>query len=289
VADQAEQVTLSPFRISVLGDAPVVTNSPEQGSYKKNQSVSLTCHTTTDAACDIYYTLDGSTPTASSTRYITPIQIEQDSVLKFRGISAGSPDGDVVMAIYNIDTIPPTVEIQAPLEDQALDLFTAVSGVAADIALDQVELQITDGTLYLAEQEGVETLIFTPKESWVTATLNTQDGSWHYATDGVEWPGGTYSITARAVDLAGNQSSDSAIFHYKLPGTQAYTRLSMELSTSAIKLDGVLDITGKLTRLPETTMSLAGREITLNVTQPDGNSIQHHTKTNDEQGHYQFR
>ena len=288
VADHVEQVSILPFRITVLGDAPVVTNSPEHGSYKEAQMVTLTCHTTTDVACDIYYTLDGSTPTASSNRYTTQIQIEQDSVLRFYGISAGSPNGDVVMAIYQIDTLSPTVEIHAPVEDHTLDQFTVVSGVAADVALDLVELQITDGTLYLAQHEGTTTPEFTPKESWVLATLNAQDESWHYATDGIEWPGGSYSITARAVDFAGNQSRDSVIFHYKLPGTQAYTRLSMELSTPAMKLDGLLDVSGKLTRLPETAMSLAGRKITLNVIQPNGTTIQHQIETYDEQGHYQI-
>ena len=51
---------------------------------------------------------------------------------------------------------------------------------------------------------------------------------------------------------------------------QAFTRLTLELSAANLLPDQSLDVTGKLTRLPDTGVSLAGRTLVLEVSDADG-------------------
>ncbi|WP_231745121.1 chitobiase/beta-hexosaminidase C-terminal domain-containing protein [Lysinibacillus sp. F5] len=53
--------------------------SPESGTFVGKTSVSLT---TTTAEAEIYYTVDGSEPTAESQKYDTPIEIRENTTLK---------------------------------------------------------------------------------------------------------------------------------------------------------------------------------------------------------------
>ena len=58
-------------------EAPVF--SPEAGYYTSAQTVTITCAT---SGASIYYTLDGSTPTTSSTLYSTPLSINATTTVK---------------------------------------------------------------------------------------------------------------------------------------------------------------------------------------------------------------
>lgn len=61
------------------------TMSVQAGFYSSAQSVTLSC---SDPNTTIYYTLDGSTPTQSSTQYTGPINISQTTVLRARAYSS---------------------------------------------------------------------------------------------------------------------------------------------------------------------------------------------------------
>lgn len=59
--------------------APTAYASPQAGSYKNTQTVALKMN----EKGNIYYTLDGTTPTTSSTKYTTPLIIFTNRTLKF--------------------------------------------------------------------------------------------------------------------------------------------------------------------------------------------------------------
>ena len=72
---------------------------PEAGTYKDAQSVELTCAT---ASADIYYTLDGTAPTETSTKYTTPISVDKDMTIKAIAIKTDMASSDVLTAAYKI-------------------------------------------------------------------------------------------------------------------------------------------------------------------------------------------
>jgi subtilase family serine protease len=102
-------------------DAPVF--SPAAGIYTSAQQVTLTDATSSAA---IYYTTDGSTPTASSTRYTTAITVSASETLKAIAISAGSyAPSSVASATYAIYLTPPFGNLE-----HAMDSTTSSTSVA---------------------------------------------------------------------------------------------------------------------------------------------------------------
>lgn len=74
------------------------TFSPKAGRYSEAQTVTITC--TTEGA-DIYYTTDGTTPTASSNHYTTPIVVEATTTLNAVALADGE-ESRVATAKYVI-------------------------------------------------------------------------------------------------------------------------------------------------------------------------------------------
>ncbi|GAB3529058.1 chitobiase/beta-hexosaminidase C-terminal domain-containing protein [Arthrobacter monumenti] len=79
--------------------APVVTASKTAGAYRYGSTVELTA----DEAADIYYSIDGSTPTADSKPYTAPITIEGPIELKYIGIDEAGNASDVRSHTYTLD------------------------------------------------------------------------------------------------------------------------------------------------------------------------------------------
>lgn len=69
------------------------------GSYGGSQSVTLSCATTGAA---IYYTTDGSTPSASSTLYSSAITVSSTTTIKAIGIKSGLPDSQIATSTYTL-------------------------------------------------------------------------------------------------------------------------------------------------------------------------------------------
>lgn len=78
--------------------------SPSGGTYTEPQSVTLASATT---GASIYYTLDGSDPTISSTLYSSPISISTNTTLKAIAIKAGFTNSDIFNNEYKFITSIP--------------------------------------------------------------------------------------------------------------------------------------------------------------------------------------
>lgn len=76
---------------------PVI--SPPAGTYNSVQSVTITDAT---AGATIYYTTDGTTPTANSTPYTGAITVSQSTTIEALGVQAAYIDSAVAAASYNI-------------------------------------------------------------------------------------------------------------------------------------------------------------------------------------------
>lgn len=93
--------------VTVLGvldnTAPPASASPAGGLFNANQSITLSANET----ADIYYTIDGSNPSTSSTKYASPINITKTTTIKFIAIDTAGNQSSVHTETYTIDTEPP--------------------------------------------------------------------------------------------------------------------------------------------------------------------------------------
>ena len=80
---------------------PAPSFSPAAGTYQTAQNVTLT---DSDANAKIYYTTDGTTPSASSTLYSGPISVQTSETINAIAIDAGMQNSNVASAAYVIQS-----------------------------------------------------------------------------------------------------------------------------------------------------------------------------------------
>ena len=81
------------------------TATPPAGTYSTTQTVTLS---TATAEARIYYTLDASTPTTNSSRYVSPIPIGVTTTLRAIAVKEGMNASAELTAMYTIiPTMPP--------------------------------------------------------------------------------------------------------------------------------------------------------------------------------------
>jgi chitinase len=97
--------TLAALGVNTGGGSPprvaTPTFSPVAGAYLGTQSVTISCLT---AGATIYYTVDGSMPTAGSTVYTVPVSISTTTTLKAIAIDGVIDDSYVASGLYTITT-----------------------------------------------------------------------------------------------------------------------------------------------------------------------------------------
>lgn len=75
------------------------TFTPAAGAYTSAQNVTIACET---AGATIYYTTDGTAPTASSSVYSAAIPVSTTTTIKAMAAKAGNSNSDVATATYTI-------------------------------------------------------------------------------------------------------------------------------------------------------------------------------------------
>jgi len=92
----------------IVGGSQVATAtfSPIAGSYPGSQMVTVSSLT---AGATFYYTLDGSTPTTSSTLYTGPVLINTTETLKVLATHAGLSNSAIASAAYTIAALGPAL------------------------------------------------------------------------------------------------------------------------------------------------------------------------------------
>lgn len=105
--------------------APVAV--PSGGSYTTAQTVALTSGT---GGATIHYTTDGSTPTAGSTVYSTPIAISANTTLKAVAMKSGMTGSAAMTSIYSITTTPlPDPSASSPVAVPGSGSFSSAQSV----------------------------------------------------------------------------------------------------------------------------------------------------------------
>ncbi len=83
--------------------------SPDAGTYTEAQSVTISCETT---GATIYYTTDGSNPSASSTAYSGAITVGETTTIKAIAVKEGMTDSSVASTTYTISEGQTKVEVE---------------------------------------------------------------------------------------------------------------------------------------------------------------------------------
>lgn len=95
---------------------PVISASPAPKTYDTAQTVTLS---STNSDDKIYYTTDGSAPTASSKLYTTGIKVDASMTIKAMGVNSAGQAGSAASFAYvidqNTDTQPPTITPNLPV------------------------------------------------------------------------------------------------------------------------------------------------------------------------------
>lgn len=175
------------FNFVGLSSVATPTFSPEAGVYSEPQSVTISCDT---EGATIYYTLDGSTPTASSTQYSTPIQIESTTTIKAIAIVDGE-ESAVATGKYVIRTSAGDVNTFKRVESTS-DLVSGMryiiacgSKKTAAGALNGTYLKKEDITIAndIATIDDNVTVFLLEKTETGYLLMNEESGQYLFATD----------------------------------------------------------------------------------------------------------
>ena len=93
-----------------ITNPPTANVSTSGGLYNTNKVVTITMN----VPGNIYYTLNGTTPTTSSAKYTKPLTISATTVLKYLAVDLTGNKSPVYTQTYTIDKIPPKVLSTSP-------------------------------------------------------------------------------------------------------------------------------------------------------------------------------
>ena len=213
------------------------TFSPAAGTYTEAQTVTIACET---EGATIYYTTDGTEPTAVSTEYTAPINVSQTTTIKAIAIK-GTDESAVAQATYHINSltnpytvaqalafneypvngvyvhgIVSTAPTKDPTNDGEMTYFISDDGEANS------QLEVYKG-------KGLEQAAFSSKDDIQLGDIVTIYGNVQDYNGTIEFATGNYLVSfvrPPSITLAESSKTIDAT----LPEGQSYNTASIELT-----------------------------------------------------------
>lgn len=194
---------------SNMSQAAAPTFSPAGGTYASAQTVTLSSAT---AGAAIKYTTDGSTPTASSATYTTPITVAATTTVRAIAVKGGMTDSTVASASYAINNAAGGSAIPGKVEAES---YSAMYGIQTETASEgTLNVCYTDAGDWMdyavnVSSAGTYTVDFRVASPYSNTQLQLRSGSTVLATVTVPNTGGfqTWQTVSATVTLpAGSQT-----------------------------------------------------------------------------------
>ena len=175
---EIDNINLTGFENSGTTTVATPTFSPVGGTYYEPQTVSINCNT---EGATIYYTTDGTEPTAESSVYSSPISVSTTTTIKAMAVKEGLDNSAVAVATYTFPTLITIAEARALNENEtaivegvvtfidgrniyiqdetaAIDLFLNYNTVPETLALGDKVRALGTKTVYngLVELTGID-------------------------------------------------------------------------------------------------------------------------------------
>ncbi|MBR1889879.1 MAG: M6 family metalloprotease domain-containing protein [Alloprevotella sp.] len=212
---------------NVVGDKTVKTPTftPPAGRYKEAQNVTINC-ATTDAT--IYYTLDGTDPTASSTLYTAPISVTESVTLKAIAIKDGEESwiatGNYTIKAGTSTKYQKVTSLSEMVNGQdyiiACGSKAKAAGALSGSFLKPIDVTVDDDIITIDD----DVTVFTAEGSGSTWAFVSDDGYlYSTATKSV-----AFSTEAKNWTLSEN---DGVVMAYSSLGTMLYNSSSPRFTT----------------------------------------------------------
>ena len=121
-AGNTSAVAQQAYTVQTDTTAPIITANPQAGTYASGQQITLASN---EASTTIHYTVDGSTPTTTSTVYSGPLTLSQTFTLKYFGRDAAGNSSAVGSQTYTLQSRPATPSWHDYTGDGISDLLAA--------------------------------------------------------------------------------------------------------------------------------------------------------------------
>jgi hypothetical protein len=191
-------VTVYGLLVNALPPAAPPTLNPTPGAYLTPQTITLSDAT---PGASIYYTTNGTPPTASSTPYRGPFQASSTQIIEAIAIAAGYSQSATTQGIYDFSEAPPNVNLSAVAN---IDAIGVAGDVAAQGGIDQ------SGDAYVASLLGSS--ITWNGSTFTLGAVNSQDA---VANAVIPLTPGNYSaLNLLGTGVNGNQPNQTFVVTY---------------------------------------------------------------------------
>lgn len=206
--------------------APVMT--PGDGAtFSSTQAVSIACDT---VGASVYYTINGTTPTTSSTLYSGAISLSATTTIKAIAVKSGMTNSTVTSAVYTKST---------QIETVASPVFSPVGGTSFETSQDVTITSSTSGASVYYTTDGTTPSASSPRYSAAITLTATTTINAIAVCGGME----NSAVVSAVFTKSGGSGLDLETSYYKTNpnGQVGKYKTGMNVTCTSMKSDGFTD------------------------------------------------